>query len=164
MGGMIGMWLGIHAPERIERLVLANTAARIGSPDIWNARIEKVTAGGMAAISEMLLARWFTPAFIASEPAAIARMKAMLERQPPAGYVASCAAVRDMDQRDAVAAIPVPTLVIAGMHDAVTPPAEGKILAAQIRGATLVEVPAAHLSNIEAPPAFTAALTDFLKH
>ena len=90
-------------------------------------------------------------------------MKAMMERTPAAGYVACCAAIRDMDQRDAVAAIAAPTLVIAGTHDAATPPADGRYLAEAIRDARYVELPAAHLSNIEAAPAFTAALVDFLR-
>ena len=89
-------------------------------------------------------------------------MKAMMERTPPAGYVACCAAVRDMDQRDEVAAIAAPTLVIVGTHDASTPPADGAFLAERIAGARLVELDAAHLSNIEAAPAFNAALASFL--
>lgn len=163
MGGMTGMWLGVHEPGRIGHLVLANTAARIAPPDLWDARIEKVTAGGMAAISDAVLGRWFTPAFAAREPATIATMKAMMERTPATGYVACCAAIRDMDQREALAAIAAPTLVIAGTHDAATPPADGRYLAATIRDARYVELPAAHLSNIETAPAFTAALVDFLR-
>lgn len=163
LGGMTGMWLGIHAPARVDRLVLANTAARIAPPDLWNARIEKVNAGGMAAISDAVLARWFTPGFIAREPATLAGMKAMMERVPAAGYVACCAAVRDMDQRGDVARIAAPTLVITGAHDVATPPADGQFLAAQIRGARIVELPAPHLSNVETAPAFTTALTSFLK-
>lgn len=162
LGGMIGMWLGIHAPARIARLVLANTAARIASPDSYNARIDKVNASGMAAISGDVLARWFTPAFIAREPATIATIKAMLERTAAAGYVACCAAVRDMDQRDEVGAIAAPTLVIVGMHDGATKPADGHFLVERIAGARLVELEAAHLSNIEAAPAFNAALASFL--
>jgi 3-oxoadipate enol-lactonase len=163
LGGMIGMWLGIHAKARIDRLVLANTAARIAPADLWNQRIENVNAGGIAAISDTVLSRWFTPEFRAREPDTIARMKAMMERQPPAGYVACCAAVRDMDQREEVARIEAPTLVITGTHDASTPPSDGAFLAAQIAGARLVELPAAHLSNIEAAPAFNDALASFLK-
>jgi 3-oxoadipate enol-lactonase len=162
LGGMIGMWLGIHAPARIARLVLANTAARIAPADLWNARIDKVNAGGMAAISEAVLARWFTPAFIAREKAALTAMKAMMERVPAAGYVACCAAVRDMDQRDEVARIAAPTLVIVGTHDAATPPADGRFLAERIPGARWFDLEAAHLSNIEAAPAFDAALASFL--
>jgi 3-oxoadipate enol-lactonase len=163
LGGMTGMWLGIHAPERLSRLVLANTAAQIAPPDPWNARIEKVRAEGMAAISQAVLARWFTPAFHAQRPADAVAMKEMLERSPAGGYVACCAAVRDMDQRDAVAGIRAPTLVIAGTHDAATPPADGRFLAEHIAAAGYVELDAAHLSNIEAGPRFTDALLSFLE-
>jgi 3-oxoadipate enol-lactonase len=162
MGGMTGMWLGVNLPERIAKLTLANTAARIAPPDLWNGRIDKVTAGGIPAISDAVLSRWFTPEFHAREPATIVAMRTMLERTPAAGYVACCAAVRDMDQRSAVADIAAPTLVIAGTHDAATPPADGRFLADNIPGAHYVEIAAAHLSNIEAAPAFTAALVDFL--
>ena len=86
----------------------------------------------------------------------------MLERIPPTGYVAACMAVRDMDQREAIAAITRRTLVIAGTHDLATPPAEGRFLADRIAGAQYVELPAGHLSNIEAAPQFTTALLDFL--
>lgn len=116
----------------------------------------------MAAISEAVLARWFTPAFIAREKATLAAMKAMMERVPAAGYVACCAAVRDMDQRDEVARIAAPALVIVGTHDAATPPSDGRFLAERIPGARMVELDAAHLSNIEAAPAFNAALASFL--
>jgi 3-oxoadipate enol-lactonase len=163
MGGMTGMWLGVHAPERITTLTLANTAARIAPPELWNTRIEKVNAGGMAAISDAVLGRWFTQDFSAREPARIVTMKTMLERTPAAGYAACCAAIRDMDQREAVAAIPAPTLVIAGTHDEATPPADGRFLATTIGDARYIELPAAHLSNIETAPAFTAALVDFLR-
>ena len=162
LGGITGMWLGIHAPGRLQRLVLANTAARIGPPDNWNARIEKVRAGGMGAISQAVVELWFTPAFIAINPERIAMMRQMMERTPAKGYTACCAAVRDMDQRDAIAAIGAPTLVIAGTHDVATPATDGRFLADHIKGAAYAELDAAHLSNIEAAPAFTAALLAFL--
>jgi 3-oxoadipate enol-lactonase len=162
MGGMTGMWLGLHASPRLHRLVLANTAAQIGPPDNWNARIAKVRGGGMAAISQAVLERWFTPQFQAQNPDRIAWMRAMIERQPADGYVACCAAVRDMDQRDAIAGIRVPTLVIAGSGDMATPPADGRFLAERIAGAQFVELAAAHLSNLEAVAPFTAALLTFL--
>ncbi len=162
LGGMTGMWLGIHASGRVQSLVLANTAARIGSPDTYNARIEKVRAGGIASVSKAVLERWFTPAFIAQHPDRLAMMREMMERTPVDGYVGCCAAVRDMDQRDAIAQIGVPALVIAGMHDLATPAADGRVLADRINGAHYVELDAAHLSNIEAAPAFTAALLAFL--
>jgi 3-oxoadipate enol-lactonase len=162
MGGVTGMWLGIHAPSRIDSLVLANTAAQIGTADLWNQRIAKVNEGGMAAICDAVLARWLTPGFAARETATLARLQALMERQPPAGYAACCAAVRDMDLRAQVSRISAPTLVITGTHDPATPPADGAWLAQQIPGARLVELPASHLSNIEAAEPFNAALVSFL--
>ena len=162
MGGMIGQWLGANAAQRLSRLVLCNTAAQIGTPEVWNARIDAVNKGGMAMIVDAVLARWYTAPFVASAPDAIGTTREMLLRTPAAGYVASCAAVRDMDQRDSTSRITVPTLVIAGTHDLVTTPADGRFLADQIAGAHYAELPAAHLSNIEAPTAFTSALTAFL--
>jgi 3-carboxy-cis,cis-muconate cycloisomerase len=162
LGGMTGMWLGAHSAGRLHRLVLANTAARMGPPDNWNARINKVREGGMAAISQAVLERWFTPEFIAAHPERIAAMRLMMERTPAQGYIACCAAVRDMDQRDSVAAIATPTLVISGTRDVATPPAEGKFVAERIEGAAYAELDAPHISNIEAAPAFTAALLAFL--
>jgi 3-oxoadipate enol-lactonase len=162
MGGMVGQWLGAHAAKRLSRLVLCNTAARIGTADIWNARIDAVNEGGMAAIVDGVVARWYTAPFIASARGPIAATRNMLLTTPAAGYVASCAAVRDMDQRESAASIAVPTLVVTGAHDAVTPPSEGRFLAGHIAGAQYVELAAAHLSNIEAETAFTSALTGFL--
>jgi 3-oxoadipate enol-lactonase len=162
LGGMTGIWLGIHAPDRLRRLVLANTSAHIGSPDTYNARIAKVRTSGMSAVSQAVVERWFTPAFIAKYPDRIAAMRQMMERAPADGYTACCAAVRDMDQREAVAAITAPTLIVAGTHDIATPAADGRLLAERIEGSTYTELDAAHLSNIEAAQAFTAALLAFL--
>jgi 3-oxoadipate enol-lactonase len=162
MGGMVGQWLGANAAPRLSQLVLCNTAARIGTPEIWNARIDAVNKGGMAAIVDGVLARWYRAPFIAAAPDAIRVTREMLLTTPAAGYVASCAAVRDMDQRDSVLGITVPTLVVSGAYDAVTPPSEGRFLVEHIPGAEYIELAAAHLSNIEAEAAFTSALTGFL--
>jgi 3-oxoadipate enol-lactonase len=162
MGGMIGMWLGVHAPDRIGRMVLANTAPKIGTPEMWNQRIDNVRKGGMKGIVDTLLERWLTADFRARAPEAVARVRAMLTATPPEGYLACCAAVRDMDQRDAIAGIRHPTLVIAGTHDAVTPPAEARAMAERIRGARYVELDAAHLSNIEAADRYTADAVSFI--
>ncbi len=162
MGGMTGMWLGVHAPDRIGRLVLCNTAAKIGTPEIWNARIAAVEKGGMATIQPGVIQRWFTEDFVARHPEAVAPIAAMLLATAPEGYAAACGAVRDMDQRQAIAAIRAPTLVIAGTHDLATSAAEGRAVADAIPNAKYVELPAAHLSNIESAPAFTDALVHFL--
>ena len=158
LGGITGMWLGIHAPARVRNLVLSNTAARIGPPELWAARIESVSNGGMASISDAVLQRWFTPDFLARETVATAAMKSMIEATPAAGYIACCAAIRDVDLRADITQIAASTLVITGAKDFATPPADGAFLAAAIADARLIELDAGHLSNIEQAPAFTAAL------
>ncbi len=162
MGGMTGMWLATHYPERINRLVLANTAAKIGTPEAWNSRIATVNSTGLAAIIPGVMERWFTAGFRAREAQAVEAIATGLLRTSPDGYNANCAAVRDMDQRDTIEAIRAPTLVIAGTHDLATPPAGGQFVAATIPGATFIELDAAHLSNIEQPEAFTDAVLHFL--
>ena len=162
MGGMVGMWLGSNAPERIERLVLCNTSPQIGTPELWNSRIELVRRGGMEAITPAVLERWFTSGFRARAPQAVEKVRRMLLTTSPEGYAACCAALRDMDQRDAIASIRAPTLVIAGAHDPATPPTDARAIAGRIPGATLMELEAAHLSNIEAADQFTATVLEFL--
>src|ERR1700733_2472356 len=162
MGGMIGIWLGIHAPGRLYRLVLCNTAARIGTKEIWNARIATVRKSGMKSVAAAVIERWFTAEFRASCGKKVIWAQRMIENSPPDGYAACCAAIRDMDQRDAVAQIKVPTLVIYGGSDSVIPASDSHFLADQIQGAVTVELPAAHLSNVEQAGPFTKAVTNFL--
>jgi 3-oxoadipate enol-lactonase len=162
MGGMVGMWLGVNAPERIDRLVLCNTSPKIGTPEMWKTRIDKVRSDGLAGIADAVLERWFTPAFRQRAPDTLTRMRAMLIATPSEGYTGACAAIRDMDQWDVLPAIRRPTLVIAGAHDVATPAADGRRMAQVIAGAKYAELDAAHISNIEADAAFTAAVSDFL--
>jgi 3-oxoadipate enol-lactonase len=162
MGGMTGMWLGVHAAERIDRLVLCNTSALIGPAEVWNARIAKVNSEGMEAIVPAVIDRWFTSGYQQRAPKEVAKVRDMLLQTPADGYTANCAAVRDMDQRADVVHIKVPTLVIAGTHDLATPAKDGKAVADSIPGARYVELDAAHLSNWEQAERFTATLVDFL--
>ena len=162
MGGMIGMWLGVHAAERIDRLILCNTAARIGTKESWNARIATVRTQGMNAVAAAVMERWFTPEFRAMRPQRIAQAQQMLENSSPEGYAANCAAIRDMDQREDVARITAATLIVCGAKDPVTPPADAHFLISRIRGAEIVELDAAHLSNVEQAEAFTDATSTFL--
>ncbi len=161
-GGMVGMWLGVNAPERITHLALCNTSAHVGAPEVWDQRIATVRAEGMAAIVPGVIDRWFTKRFQAAEPMSVEQIAAMLRTNPPEGYAACCAAVRDMDQRAAIRAIRVPTLVIAGRHDLATPPDHARLIAESIARARYVELDAAHLSNIEQAGPFTRHLLDFL--
>lgn len=162
MGGMTGMWLGVHTPTRIDRLVLCNTSAAIGVPEIWNTRITKVKQEGMESIVESVLERWFTADFLSHAPAQVERVRKMLQETSAEGYIANCAAVRDMDQRSQIASITTPTLVIAGRHDKATPPEHGELISRAIKGSRYVELNAAHLSNWEVAQAFTQTLLDFL--
>ncbi|MCU6499043.1 3-oxoadipate enol-lactonase [Rugamonas sp. A1-17] len=162
MGGLIGQWLAVHQPQRIARLVIANTAARIGSAEGWAARAAQVRGDGMKAIADGAAARWFTPAFAAGAPATVAHMIGRLREQDAHGYAACCDALAAADLRHAIGAITAPTLVIAGLHDPVTTVADGAWMAGRIAGARLRTLAASHLSNIEAAPQFSEALSQFL--
>jgi 3-oxoadipate enol-lactonase len=163
MGGMIGMWLTTRAPDRLHKLILCNTAPKIGTAQTWDARIQSVCDGGMSAVVEGVLERWFTPAFRKAAPASVQATRELLLRSPIEGYVGGCTAVRDMDARDSITAIRIPTLIICGAHDPVTTTSDGRFMADRIEGSVYKELPAAHLSNIEAADAFTTEIVHFLK-
>ncbi len=166
MGGLIGQWLAINAPARIERLVLCNTAAKIGSPEVWNPRIDSILAGGAQVMGELRdasIARWFTAAFAEAQPQTVEPIVGMLAQTSPEGYAANCAAIRDADFGEQLAAIAAPTLIVCGSADPVTTPADGRFIAERIANAELIELSAAHLSNVEARADFTQALLAFLQ-
>jgi 3-oxoadipate enol-lactonase len=162
MGGQTGMWLALNAPARLNTLILCNTAAKIGTPEMWGTRIEAVRKGGMKSISTAVMERWFSASYRASSPDVVASTKLVLEGANSDGYIANCTAVCDFDVRDAIAVIRVPALVIAGTHDVATTPADGHYLAERIKGARYVELNAAHLSNIEARDPFDSEISSFL--
>ncbi|MDB5239894.1 MAG: 3-oxoadipate enol-lactonase, partial [Spirosoma sp.] len=162
LGGLIGQWLAIHHPERIDKLVLCNTAAKIGTPTTWNERIETVRQQGLPAIAEAVIDRWLTPAFRQANPERRNRLVTQFGANSPEGYVACCAAIREVDFRNAIHRITAPTLIIAGSHDPVTTVADGAFLQNAIPNARLCELPAAHLSAVEAADAFAQALNTFL--
>lgn len=164
LGGMVGQWLGANAPHRLERLILSSTSAHLGPSDAWNARIEAVRAGGMAAVADTIIGRWFTPAFRQSVASAPERIREMLLACPPQGYMACCAAVRDMDHRALVSQIRARTLVICGRHDPATPPEHSRFIAERVVGSRFVELEASHLCNVEASAAFNTAVREFLQH
>jgi 3-oxoadipate enol-lactonase len=162
MGGMVGQWLGAFAPERIERLVLANTSCYYADKERWNERIKSVHECGVAAVADAVLALWFTAQFHQREPKTVARFKEMMLATPAEGYVACCEAVRDMDHREILARIGAPTLVVAGRQDLATPLEAGEYIAKRIPGARLAALDAAHISNVEQAGAFTAEALQFL--
>lgn len=162
IGGITALWLGIHAPGRVRRLVLANTAARIGSVPFWSERMRLADAEGIAALADVTMERWFTPAFRRAQPGTVARMRATLLAVPVAGYLGCCSALRDADLQGAASRVAAPTLVVTGAQDVATPPAAGVWLADTIAGARVVEFDAAHLANVECAAAFTDAVLAFL--
>jgi len=162
VGGMIGMSLAVQAPQRLQKLVLSNTAAKIGTLDSWNARIAIVRSKGMKEIAPITRDRWFTQEFQSASPDAVGKIIAGVESLDPEGYVGGCCAVRDFDFRAQLSAIRVPTLIISGTHDPAATPAEGRFLAEQIAGARYVELNASHLSNVEAADHYTSEVLNFL--
>jgi 3-oxoadipate enol-lactonase len=167
MGGVTGMWLGVHAPERLRKIVLCNTALKIGNAGGWNTRIETVRKNGMQSIASSVLDRWFTPAFRVGFQQHVQSARQMLLSISADGYIACCAAVRDADFRgenpgSSISSIHVPTMVVAGAQDPVTSPADGHSIVDRISGAQYAELQAAHLSNIEAASAFTMEVGRFL--
>jgi len=157
LGGMIGQWLGIHAGHRLHHLLLCNTTGRV-EPTGQVERIAKVKAGGMAAVAEMGLSRFFTPRFIARGNAHFHTVRQTLLALDPVGYAGCCAAVRDHDLQDQLHRITTPTTVLIGNFDVATPPAMGEAIAAAIPGARLASLDTAHLPHSEDAPGFVAML------
>ena len=163
LGGMIGQWLGANVPERVTRLVLANTSARFPEPLLMEARRRAALADGMKDIAGSALPRGFLAESLAANPPWVASMRQVLLATDPVGYAGCCAAIRDLDQIALLGDIQVPTLVIGGDRDVSTPwPGHGDLLANSIPGAQFLVLPAAHLSNLERPREFTTALLNFL--
>jgi 3-oxoadipate enol-lactonase len=162
MGGVIGQWLGAHAPGRLHKLVLANTASKIGTREGWQARAAAVRAEGMNEIAAGSPARWFTPGFVARQPVVVGTMQKTVRGLDPEGYAACCEALAMADLTQELSRIEASTLVIAGADDAVTTVADALALTAAIEGAAMATLPASHLSNVEAPDRFTDAVASFL--
>jgi 3-oxoadipate enol-lactonase len=161
MGGMVGMWLGANAPDLLRRAVLANTSPLIGPPEIWNQRLAVIEDQGMEVLSKAVVQRWLTTPYAAGHPETAAKLTAMIAATPAHGYAGTAAAIRDMDLRDLLPRIRVPVLVIAGSQDQSTTVVMGEQIAADVPGARLEILEAAHLSNIEQPDAFNGLVREF---
>lgn len=162
LGGITAMHIAKHWPDRVLKLVLANTAPYLGPKERWQRLIEVALNQGTTALLDHVLERWFTPEFRATQPDKAERAGRMLLATDKRGYAACCAALRDMDQRENIKSIVARTLVIGGTKDPATPPEHAELIFNSIPGAQLVMLEAAHLSNIERPSQFTAALREFL--
>jgi 3-oxoadipate enol-lactonase / 4-carboxymuconolactone decarboxylase len=163
LGGAIGQWLGLHAADRVRRLVLANTSPQFGPPANWDARRKAVLDGGMTAVIDLVMQRFFSPETLTRGDAYAQAVWSVILGTDPIGYAGCCAALRDMDHTQSLGQIRVPTLVIVGDRDIATPwLGHGEILAREIPKAQALHLPAAHISNLERPRSFTAALFSFL--
>jgi len=166
LGGMIGQALALRAPERLSALVLAETNAR--TPDalkgMWQQRIAGATSGGMETQVEGSLARWFTPDYRARSPLTVEWITGLIRQTSPAGFIACCRAIENLDFLDRLAAVAVPTLVVAGAEDQAAPLANLQGIAAKIPESTFIKIEgAAHLGNIEQSSVFSEEVGRFLK-
>jgi len=162
MGGMVGMWLGANAANRVDRLILSNTSAYFPDKTMWEGRIKTVREKGLAAIVDANMERWFTKDFRERAPHAMARMRDMFVATKVDGYVGCGEAIRDMDHRPLLGKIGAPTLVIAGRHDPATPLEGNEYIRAHIPGAKIAVLEAAHIANIEQPQVYADTVLGFL--
>ena len=162
-GGMVGQMAGTMHGDRFDKLVLCSTAAYMGGGDVWTARIEAVANGGMAAVVDATIDRWFTEPGQERLPGEVAQVREMILATPPEGFIACAHAIAAMDQRESIRAIDRPTLVIVGEHDPGTPPSAAELIHDRIAGSKLVVLPdSAHFCNIEQAGLFNTALEEFL--
>lgn len=163
LGGMVAMWVAAHHPDRVDRLALVCTAALLRPRELWLDRAAAVRGAGMAAITDAVLARWFTPRWAAQHLDVVARLRAEFEAVDADAYAGCCEAIADMDLREDLRAVRAPTLVLAGEDDPATPPALAQEIASRVAGARVAVMPeAAHLGSVEQPAAFTALLLGHL--
>jgi 3-oxoadipate enol-lactonase len=163
LGGIVGQWLGVHAPERIIRLILCHTSPYLEHYGDWNGRIAAaLLPGNMPEVAETFLRNWFPAAMLYANEETVQKFRSMLLATDPQGLAGCYAAVRDMDMRRQIALISCPTLVIGGLHDTVTLPGHSEQIAATVPGAKLVLLPSVHLSNVEFSEDFMKAVLNFL--
>lgn len=165
LGGMIGQAFALRHPGRIDKMVLANTTSTYGPEGkaLWQARAKLVQEGGLAAIRDMVTARYFSESFRKQHPKVVATVMERFMQTPVEGYLGCCDAIANLDFEGDLPRMRAKTLVIAGGADEGTPPAMSEALAAKIPGARLAVIPgAAHLSAVEKPAEFAHLVRDFL--
>lgn len=164
LGGLVALWLASHHPDRVHRVILACTAARVGTEAAWRDRADAVRDGGTEAIADMVMERFFSAAFRAREPETVTWAREALVATADEGYIGSCLALATADLRDQLPAVRAATLVLAGSADEATPPDVMRGLHAELPDARWAELDGAgHLANLEAPDAFTRAVLDHLE-
>ncbi len=163
LGGMVAMWLAINAPERVDRLVLCCTSARLGPVSMWVERARSVRAGGTECVAGAVVERWVTPEWRRAHPDESERLRAMVAATPAHGYAECCGAIERMDLQPLLGVISAPTLVIAAERDPSTPPDHARAIATGVSGSRLQLLPdAAHLAVVEQPEAVSTLIAEHL--
>jgi 3-oxoadipate enol-lactonase len=163
-GGMVGQMLGTRHAGRLLSLALCDTTAHMSPPDAWNERIEAVRGGGMAAVVDATLDRWFTKPGQARLPDEVAKVREMVLGTPVEGFCACCEAIREMDQRESIRGITARTMVVVGEQDPGTTVEMARFIHERIPGSKLAVLPdSAHFCNVEQADAFNETLLGFLK-
>ena len=165
LGGVVGQWLGIHAPERISALVLICTGAHLPPAEAWRERAATTRAAGSPEpVADTIVGRWFTPDFAQANPELVAAHRAMIAATPADGYAACCEALAVMDLRDGLPSITAPTLVITGAQDPSIPPEHGRAIADAVPGARYEELdPGAHLVSVQRAAEVSALIADHVE-
>ena len=162
MGGLTGQWLAIYQPERFNRVIVCNTAAKIGQEQAWLDRAALVREQGLDPIAATAASRWFTEPFIQSNTAVLESLSNDLAAGSAEGYASCCEALAKADLRDELKNIPIPILVIAGTKDPVTTVADAQFMINHIQKSAMFEIDASHISNLEQPKTFSATVHGFL--
>lgn len=164
LGGQMALWLGVNHPGRLLSLTAANTAAKIGTRDRWDERIDAISSGGMRSMRDQVMSGWFSSDFASRHPDRYEAAATWFDSTDPAGYIGCCSALAAADLRADVGGIDVPTLIVGSTLDMSTPVAEAEWLRAQISGSRLAIIDgAAHLSNLDRDATFTGHLRGFLE-
>ncbi|MCU7549779.1 3-oxoadipate enol-lactonase [Chitinophagaceae bacterium LB-8] len=163
IGGLIGQHMALKHSERIEHLILSNSAPKADAAEYWKTRINAIRQGGMASLSDKILERWLSEDFRNNQKIETAGLKRMLESCSTLGYIHACEAIRDEDLSNEIHAIAIPTLCIAGSEDNATPQERVEATAAKIPNAKMVVINGVgHLPCVETPQEFVQILLDFL--
>ena len=162
LGGLIGQWLGINHPDRLIKLIISNTDSKIGDDAHWNDRVKNITENGMEVLVESTLEKWFTDNFRKTNPKRVEETKEMFLANNVLGYSNCCAAIRDVDLREAIKNIKTETLIITGDEDVITNSEQAHIMSGKITNSRVEILHARHLASTELPEIFSNLLIDFL--
>ena len=163
IGGLTGLWLAVHAGDRLGKIILCATAARIGTRESWKTRMEAVRKHGLGELVAATAERWFTPGFMAAEPEMVRDVLDRFAATDPEGYIGCCAALSDADLHGELGRISHPLLAVSGEGDPVCPPSDLQAIANNVQRGRHVSLPGRHIVNIESPASFNAVLWDFLE-